>query len=165
MAPSTPINNIPRDQAIVVSPIDDALLAGEIVIHNYLCHSIGMETYFVQTSYDRVLVYNANGLHIHNDSSLLFSDDTENPLSVSTNIESNNPGRDGHPNWYLSVPVIIDRTMDCYQLLRKLEEINITDKNKFALADLIYKKTPKAEMQPELVSTKRKIIINNDINE
>lgn len=59
-------------------------------------------------------------------------------------------------------PVTIDRGMDSYELLRKLIEIKITDKNKFALADLITTKTK--PLKKQLVTTKRKIRIKNDIN-
>ena len=59
--------------------------------------------------------------------------------------------------------VYIDRTMDSYQLYRKLNDIKITDKNKFALADLIVRKTVLPKKQ--LVKTKRRIRLNNDINE
>lgn len=58
----------------------------------------------------------------------------------------------------------ISRGMDCYQLLRKLEEMDITKKNKLNLANLINKKVIIGEKAQEvcLDTTKRRIRLDTN---
>ena len=70
--------------------------------------------------------------------------------------------------WVGVQSVTISRGMDCYELLRKLEQMDITKKNKLALADLINRKVTLGTGKPksDLATTKRKIRIGtNEKNE